>query len=129
LALTVRESKLKREHVLCRTHELPPGEQRLFVIEEKLRVLVICVAQDDYRALYPRCPHRAAPLEHGEVMHAVTGSAPGEYIVDRDRVIIHCPWHGYDFDVVTGACITDPARYRVRTYEVNAVDGNVVLSL
>lgn len=123
------EAKTRREHVLCRTDELLPGDQRVFLVNDKLRVLVLCVGNDEYRALYPRCPHRAAPLEHGEIMNAITGGVPGEYLVDEDRVVIHCPWHGYDFDVADGRCVTDPVRYRVRTYDVKADDGHVVLTL
>lgn len=123
------EPRRKREHVLCRTAELPPGEQRLFLVEDRLHILVLCIGDGDYRAVYPRCPHRAAPLEYGEVMHAITGTNPGEYVVDRERVVIHCPWHGYDFDVADGRCVTDPAQFRIRTYDVRAEHGNVVLTL
>jgi nitrite reductase/ring-hydroxylating ferredoxin subunit len=37
------------------------------------------------------CPHRLGPLRDAEV-------ADGR---------IRCPWHGYEFDLVTGACRQD----------------------
>jgi nitrite reductase/ring-hydroxylating ferredoxin subunit len=30
---------------------------------------------------------------------------------------IACPWHGVEFDLVTGICRADP-RYRLRSFEV-----------
>lgn len=53
-----------------------------------------------------RCPHAHGPLHQGEVCGTV----------------LTCPWHGWSFDLVTGACEEDPElllpRYAVR------VEGN-----
>jgi len=39
------------------------------------------------------CPHRGGPLGEG----------------DLDDKVITCPWHGFQFDVTAGRCLTNPA--------------------
>ncbi len=55
------------------------------------------------------CPHRGGPLSDG----ALNGAT------------VTCPWHAWDFDVKTGACLTNPAA-KLKTYPVQ-VQGNDVL--
>jgi len=45
-------------------------------------------------------------------------SQPGEYIWGREGEILRCPWHGWEFDLITGRSIFNPHKMRVRTYEV-----------
>lgn len=59
-----------------------------------------CLAEDTKRVsltdwvIYPRlCPHQLGPLDEGEVVDGV----------------VSCPWHGYKFDVRTGANLTGQA--------------------
>ncbi len=52
------------------------------------------------------CPHKGAPLADGRLSgHSVT-----------------CDWHGWRFDLRTGACLNRPAD-AVETYEVVVEDG------
>ena len=39
------------------------------------------------------CPHRGGPLGEGEL----------------DNSVITCPWHGFQYEVSTGKCQTNPA--------------------
>ena len=43
---------------------------------------------------------------------------PYEYEYGRENEIITCPWHGWQFEIATGASIFNPHRVRVRSYEV-----------
>jgi 3-phenylpropionate/trans-cinnamate dioxygenase ferredoxin subunit len=45
-------------------------------------------------------------------------SKPSEYIWGREGEILRCPWHGWEFDIITGRSIFNPHRTRVKTYEV-----------
>ena len=45
-------------------------------------------------------------------------SAPGEYVWARDGEIVRCPWHGWEFDILTGRSIFNPHRTRVKAYDV-----------
>lgn len=56
-----------------------------------------------------RCPHAHGPLHQGEVCGTV----------------LTCPWHGWSFDLVTGACEEDPDLL-LKRYDVT-VDGDDIL--
>ncbi|HZP80657.1 MAG TPA: Rieske 2Fe-2S domain-containing protein, partial [Chthonomonadaceae bacterium] len=36
----------------------------------------------------------------------------------REGEILRCPWHGWEFDLLTGRSLFNPHKIRVRTYEV-----------
>jgi 3-phenylpropionate/trans-cinnamate dioxygenase ferredoxin subunit len=52
--------------------------------------------------------------------------APGEYRYSRPGEMLRCPWHGWEFDVRTGRSWFDPARTRVRRFEVAVESGCAV---
>lgn len=54
------------------------------------------------------CCHRGGPLGEGEV----------------EGNIVTCPWHGWRFNVTTGACINNPSA-KVEAYQVK-VEGDDV---
>jgi 3-phenylpropionate/trans-cinnamate dioxygenase ferredoxin subunit len=74
------------------------------------------------RAFRNRCPHHGAPLCDGVVRPRLTGG-PGSYALAGSSVL-HCPWHGWQFDVETGRCPED-ARMRVAVYEARIAAGRV----
>ena len=87
--------------------ELPPaGEAREFELNGKM----ICVANTEsgYAAMDNVCVHRGGPL--------------GQGMVDGNKII--CPWHGWTFDVNTGASTHD-ASARVKTFPIK-VEGEEV---
>jgi len=45
---------------------------------------------DEFLAYSTVCPHLLGPLEDAEIVDGA----------------VRCPWHGYEFDIVTGACRT-----------------------
>jgi nitrite reductase (NADH) small subunit len=96
---------------LTTTSELPPsGEAREFEINGK----TLCVANtgDGCAAMDNVCLHRGGPL--------------GQGMVDGNKVI--CPWHGWMFDVNTGAS-THNASVRVRTYPMKIEGEDVLVAL
>ena len=64
----------------------------------------IVLARDDtgYVVFDDRCPHRGGSLAGGVMICAT----------------VHCPWHGSQFDVRSGAVRAGPARGGIRTYPV-----------
>jgi nitrite reductase/ring-hydroxylating ferredoxin subunit len=48
------------------------------------------------------CPHEVAPVCLGGVRGTALASMPGEYTWGREGVILACPWHGWEFDLLTG---------------------------
>ena len=96
--------------------EIPPGQRR--IVEVNGISIGVFNIKGSYFALRNVCPHQGAPLCRGSVRGTTLPSAPGEYRWGRDGEIIRCPWHGWEFDVLTGRSLFNPHRCRVKAYEV-----------
>lgn len=59
-------------------------------------------------------------------MSCVTSKSPGTYEMSRHGEILRCPWHGWEFDVRSGQSWFDPAKVRVKSYDVTVVPGGTV---
>jgi nitrite reductase/ring-hydroxylating ferredoxin subunit len=79
-------------------------------------------------ALRDRCAHAGARLSNGRLLRQVVGDDVDRYRL-VDKVVLRCPWHGYEYDLDTGRCLADPTRVRVRTYEVLVEDGTIHIEL
>jgi nitrite reductase/ring-hydroxylating ferredoxin subunit len=88
------------------------------------REVGVVVVDGQLRGVRNRCPHHGGPLCLGTVRARETG-APGRYEL-AGRSILRCPWHGWEFDPVTGACLDDPSM-RVAVYPARAADGRVLV--
>ena len=63
-------------------------------------------------AIYSVCPHQGGPLEEG-------GCHNG---------LVMCPWHGWEFDVTTGACAFNDS-IKVPTFKVKEEGDDVFVEL
>jgi nitrite reductase/ring-hydroxylating ferredoxin subunit len=72
---------------VARTTEIPVGKGR-FVDTGAVAVAVFNAGRGRFCAVSALCPHEDGPLAEGWL--------------EGDTVV--CPWHGFDFDVATGAC-------------------------
>jgi nitrite reductase/ring-hydroxylating ferredoxin subunit len=53
---------------------------------------------------------------------------PGEYRWGREGEILSCPWHGWEFDLLTGKSLADP-RVRVKRYPTEVLDDVIFVVL
>jgi nitrite reductase/ring-hydroxylating ferredoxin subunit len=71
-------------------------------VEQDGVILALFRHGGDVIALDGVCPHQGGPLASGDV----------------SGTTLTCPWHGWQFDVTTGRCLTTPSvaqpRYSVR---------------
>lgn len=104
-------------HVVGRASELPPGRRK--IVDVNGRSIGVFNVRGRYYALRNTCPHQGAPLCLGAVTGTPAPGRPGEYRWERDGEILVCPWHGWEFDITTGRSIFNPAKTRVRSYEVS----------
>lgn len=87
----------------------------------------------DVRAYLNICPHMGGPACQGKMMprtlEAVsdTGRSLG-LAFSKDEHHIVCPWHGYEFDVMTGCHPFDP-RVRLTPVPVRIADSEVRVTL
>lgn len=92
---------------VCSLKDLKDGFP-LGVVKDGRR-LVVCKDGDDVFALDGVCPHRGAPLEDG--------------FLNEGCVV--CPWHGWAFDLKTGALKGGDQSLRIHPAAV--ADGKVVV--
>jgi nitrite reductase (NADH) small subunit len=93
-----------------RADELPPGKATSVVLEG--RSIAIFNVDGTFHAIENRCAHRAGPLAEGFVSGAV----------------VFCPWHDWQFDVTTGACLNAPG-VQVRSFSVSVAGGDVLVDV
>jgi nitrite reductase/ring-hydroxylating ferredoxin subunit len=75
------------------------------------------------------CPHQSAPLCEGRVEPRILAKPTvGVIELDREDLVLSCPWHGWEFELTSGRSVFDPD-YRVRTYEVEVRDGRVLVEM
>ncbi|GEM_PF-390302 len=115
--------------VVCAAAEIAPGERRIVDDPESGVSVGVFNIGGTFHAVKNVCPHLGAPLCRGSV-HAT--HRPGDLFEMNPAFagrILRCPWHGWEFDIVTGKGLYDAAS-RVATYpcEVDE-DGNVVVCL
>lgn len=106
--------------VVARVDEIPPGTRKIVDVDG--RSIGVFNVGGTFLAVRNRCPHQGGPLCTGVQVGAVTSEGPGLYHYERAGEILRCPWHAWEFDIRTGASWFDPARARVRSYDVELLD-------
>jgi nitrite reductase/ring-hydroxylating ferredoxin subunit len=86
--------------------DVPPGEAR--VVEASGKPIALCNVAGRFYAVDNTCLHRGGPVGEG----------------DLDGTILTCPWHGWRWDVTTGANTNNPG-VKLGCYPVT-VDGDAV---
>jgi pyruvate oxidase len=71
-------------HKVAGLDELSDG--RVMTVQAGHRSLALTRVGDRYGALENRCPHQGGPLGEGSI----------------EKGLLRCPWHGYDYDPLTG---------------------------
>jgi nitrite reductase/ring-hydroxylating ferredoxin subunit len=115
----------QRRFTVARTGEIPPGARR--IVELAGRSIGVFNVHGRYVAVLNVCPHELAPVCLGRLGGTTLTSAPGQWIWGHEGEILACPWHGWEFNLLTGACVTD--RRRLRRYEVTVEDDQIIVTL
>lgn len=117
--------KRGREVVVGRADEIPVGGRKIVQVEH-LSIGVFRLA-DGFYAVRNYCPHQGAELCKGTVHGTYRPGAVTEFNPALAGRVLRCPWHGWEFDIVTGKGLYDE-RGRVSTYEVReTADGELVV--
>jgi nitrite reductase/ring-hydroxylating ferredoxin subunit len=96
---------------VCTLAELDAAGGLLPVSQADREAVVVRAGTGEVFAVARACPHEGYPLEEGDVV--------GETIT--------CPWHGWRFDLRSGACLT--AGEDTQTFPVSIRDGDVLVDL
>jgi 3-phenylpropionate/trans-cinnamate dioxygenase ferredoxin subunit len=115
-----------RRWAVGRASEIAPGERRLIAV--KGHSLGLFNVGGEFVAALNLCPHELAPVCRGRVGGTTLASPPGEYRWGREGEILACPWHGWEFDLLTGKALADE-RVRLRRYPVTVEDDTIYVTL
>lgn len=100
---TARKTPERQWHAVAEVTEIPPGERKIVEIEGQS--VGIFRVGDEYVAILNVCPHEFAPVCMGRVGGTTLPSAPGEWKWGREGEILACPWHGWEFELLTGKAL------------------------
>ncbi len=89
--------------------DVPPGEAR---VVDAGRPVALVNAGGTLYAVDNTCLHRGGPLGEGELQ----------------GTILTCPWHGWRWDIRTGAGVNNPAM-KVACYPVTVDDDEVYVEI
>ncbi len=95
---------------LCAAADCPPATARECVADD--RIVALFNVDGSYYALDGVCPHQGGPLGKGKL----------------EGCVVTCPWHGWQFDVRTGAHQINPSVVHAR-FPVQVKDGEVWIDL
>jgi len=113
------------KHVVARTDEIADGAAKLVHVEG--RAIAVYNVKGEFFAIANRCPHEGADLCKGKIVALFEADAPGEVRISRHGELVRCPWHGWEFDIRTGKSWCDPARTRVKSYDVEVQKGGALV--
>jgi len=115
-----------KRHRVASLNDIPAGGH-LLVTVGSLELGLYRIG-DELRAWRNVCPHQAAPVCRGTVAGTNLPSDVYRYEHGRDGEILQCPWHGWEFDLLTGNHLVEGSRSKLRGYPVET-DGNDVYVL
>lgn len=109
-------------YVVASVDEIPPGERK--IVDVAGRSIGVFNIGGEFFAVRNRCPHQGGPLCLGPLVGSLESTTPGEYVYSRPGELVRCPWHAWEFDLRTGESWFDPAKMRVRSYDVSLSEGD-----
>lgn len=117
------------KHKIARAEEIEAGN-RIIAEVDGVDITVFNV-DGEYRAYANWCGHQGGPCGEGTVSGTTTATFDRETLEtrvswNREGKVLSCPWHGWEYDLTTGECLSN-RRYRLIEYEVNVVDGDVIV--
>jgi 3-phenylpropionate/trans-cinnamate dioxygenase ferredoxin subunit len=99
--------------------EFPANSRRIVTVGG--REIGVFRLGDRFYAVRNRCPHQGGPLALGRAVRRVVSEQPGKVRL-CDEFHIVCPWHGWNYDLETGAAYA-PGDPRVKSYSVSVEAG------
>ena len=112
-------------HAVAPLGELPPGSRKIVDVDG--RSIGLFNVHGRIIAVLNVCPHELAPVCLGRWSGTTTAAPPGQFHWGREGEILRCPWHGWEFDLLSGDCLTD--RRRLRRFPTRVADGQVYVDL
>ncbi len=94
-----------------RAEDLPSGRGATVKLTDNTELALYNIDGNFY-AIENFCPHRGAPLSDGDLCDHT----------------VQCSWHGWEFDVRTGECLTEP-NAKVESYVVSIENVTIKITI
>jgi len=101
-----------RGHPVANVGELAPGQMMLAKVGPKGDRIALGKCSDGVHAVQDRCTHKGGPLSDGALIDCK----------------VQCPWHGSQFDIITGRVVAGPAERKIEVFEVEERKGEIYLA-
>lgn len=118
-------TQLKRKYFVGTVGNFPVEGKLMVQIEGKS--LGVFNLNGEFMAVLNLCPHALAPVCLGKVGGTTARSNVGEFNWERDGEILSCPWHGWEFDLKNGQCLTD--KRKLKRYKVSVEDQKIYVEV
>lgn len=106
--------------------ELTEGSRHF--VEHKGRTIGVLRVKGQLRAYLNVCPHQGGPVCEGVLVHRVKEVLGDDQsyrgMTHTDDLNIVCPWHGWEFDALSGQSMGD-GRHHLKAYSAFEREGSV----
>ena len=117
-----------RETNVGPAHKFPINELHLIKIGSR-EVGILRRADGKVHAVRNHCPHKGAPICNFQPTGTMLPGPPGTLTWGREGEILRCPWHGFEFEIATGARPYTDSHMRLRVYPARIVNGNILIDM
>jgi nitrite reductase (NADH) small subunit len=121
-------SKTGKQVVVGKTADFAAGKCSIVKVDGR-EIGIAVLGNGEYRAVRNLCPHKGAPVCKGLLTGTMAPTEVDELVYERDGEILVCPWHGYEFDLNTGAMVHQEATEKLLMYPVEVKNGEVLVTL
>lgn len=92
------------------------------IIEVNNREVCVILKDNEYYAYENYCYHQGGPACEGQMLPKVEAVVAGdgtliEETFSEKEMHIVCPWHGFEYELKTGECVTN-RKVRLKRYEL-----------
>lgn len=113
-------------HYVTMVDELNEGERA--IVDVKGREIGVFNIDGELHAVGSHCPHMGGPCAEGLLTGMFSADEDGKMTYERDNEILSCPWHGWEFDILTGEHLGHTKR-KLLQYDVVTEDGEIYIEL
>lgn len=119
------------EYTAAEVDEIDEGDR--IVTEIEGREIGVFKLDGEFHAYVNWCAHQSGPPCEGRL----TGTTEAEYDQDeleetlsycREGEILNCPWHGWEYDVKSGECLSRDG-VELPSFPVREEEGDIIVSL
>ncbi|HQT63140.1 MAG: hypothetical protein B7Z75_11675 [Acidocella sp. 20-57-95] len=112
-------------HTVCQVNDVLAGGL-LYKTAGRTNIILLRLPSGEIKAIASRCPHHGANLAHGCITGYAAGTGPHDVHLERQGEILRCPWHGFEFDIVTRRAVVESSALSLREFKV-VIEGDDVV--